>query len=128
MNNEEKILLVLEQLQQGQSQLSARIDTVQTSLTEKIDSVRVELTQKIDSVRADLTEKIEQTDSSLRIFIEAHTDKQIKLLAEGHISLSERLRPLEDLVDTVEDIQNTVSVLKYVFKEHREVDHDNGSY
>ena len=43
---------------------------------------------------------------------------QIQLLAEGHGDVLNRLDRLEELPGQVEDIQNTVSVLKYVFKEH----------
>jgi len=42
----------------------------------------------------------------------------IQLLSEGHSGLADRLDRLEELPEQVEDIQNTVSVLKHVFKEH----------
>jgi hypothetical protein len=39
-------------------------------------------------------------------------------MSEGFEGVFNRLERLEELPEKVEDIQNTVTVLKYVFKDH----------
>ena len=95
MSAEEKILAMLEALQRGQAFMQADIQDLKANMSEvKARVVKMEITQ------------------------ENIIEPGLQLLAEGDEALAFRLKHLEELPDLVEDIQNSVSVLKHVFKEH----------
>ena len=109
MRNEDKILAMLEQLQQGQTSMQAELEQLQqgqASMQADIQDLKTDMSE----VKARVT-KIEITQENTIL-------PQMRLLYEGHSGLAETLKPLKALPDQVEDIQNTVSVLKYVFKAH----------
>ena len=102
MNNEDKILAMLEQLQQGQAELQAG----QASMQSDIQDLKSDMTEVKDRVL-----KIE-------IVQENRIVPHIQLISEGFGGMVDRLDRLDELPDRVEDIQNTVSVMKYAFKDH----------
>lgn len=102
MNNEEKILSALENLQQDMSGLKTDVSELKADM--------VEVKADVSNLKTDV----------LRISViqENEVLPRIQLLAEGHSGLVQRLDELADLPEKVDDIQETVSVLKYAFKEH----------
>jgi len=67
----------------------------------------------LGTVKTDLeTVKTEVLKTSLTIENEIRTN--IKLLAEGHMGLVERLDRLESKVNEIDDIKDSVSVLKFL--------------
>jgi len=75
------------------------------------------LETQLAPMRADMAE-IKERVTKIELTQENKILPNIQLLAEGHSGLVERLSHLEELPEQVEDIQNTVSVLKHVFKSH----------
>ena len=117
MNNEEKILAMLEQLQQGQIETVAWLDKVDSRL-DKVDARLDNMQDDITGMKGDIgTLKSDMSDVKGRVVkIELRqeniVDKSIKLLVEGHGDIVKKLRGLDDLTERVEDIQHTVDVLK----------------
>jgi len=100
MNNEEKILAMLEkleqgqiELQQGQIQTNTRLDKLQEDVTDIHDRlVKVEVTQEHDVL------------------------KGIQLLNEGHVAIDRKLNALDIRTKDVDDIRDNVEVLKHVVR------------
>ncbi len=126
MNNEGKILVVLEQLQQGQTLTNARLDKMDARLDkmdtrldkmdtrlEKIDTRLDKIDTRLDKVDIRL-DSVEQRILKIEVIQENEVAKKIQLLAEGHSGIAEKLRCLDELTDKVDDIQNTVDVLKHI--------------
>jgi len=76
----------------------------------KLKSELAPINERLDAMQTDLT-RVAVTQENIVL-------PRIQLLAEGHTILAEKLDRLEDLPEQVEDIQNTVSVLKQVFRDH----------
>ena len=72
---------------------------------------------KLAPMQADMAD-IQKRVLKIEVTQEHEVLRNIRLLAEGHSGVIDRLDRLEELPEQVEDIQNTVSVLKHVFKEH----------
>ena len=72
-----------------------------------------ELLSAIGTMMDTKLEPIKQRLDKLELTIENETNKNIKLLAEGHTGVVDRLNKLEN---KVEDVQDTVSVLKILTK------------
>jgi len=136
MNNEIKILSILENIQTDVSEiktdvaeLKVRMTNVEADVSELKSDV-AELKVRMTNVEADvaglksdvagLKADVARLDAGLtevRIIQENEVLPKINLLAEGHSGLVQRLDDLADLPEKVDDIQNTVSILKYAFKE-----------
>ena len=86
------------------------LQSIEKMLDSKLDS-------KLEPIKSDLS-VVKDRVLKLEITMENQVLPGIALLAEGQVSLSNRLERLDDLPEKVEDIQSTVSVLKYAFKEH----------
>ena len=72
-----------------------------------------ELLSAIGSMMDTKLEPINNRLSKIELTIENETNKNIKLLAEGHTGVVDRLDRLET---KMEDVQDTVSVLKILTK------------
>ena len=62
--------------------------------------------------------EVKERIAKVQVIQETQVLPRIQLLAEGHSGLVDGVSRLEELPEQVEDIQNTVSVLKHVFKGH----------
>jgi len=100
MNNEEKILALLENMA-TKDDISAINDNL-SAVNSRLDRIE----NRVD--------KIENRVVKIEITQENQIVPNIKLLAEGHSLTVEKLDTLDTLVEKVEDIQNTVDVLKYI--------------
>ena len=69
------------------------------------------------NIQTDMAD-IKKRVTKIEVTQEHEVLRNIRLLAEGHSGVIDRLNRLEELPEQVEDIQNTVSVLKHVFREH----------
>jgi hypothetical protein len=92
------------------------IDPIMTRL-DSLEQGQAEMIKEQIIIRGDIGE-IKARVLRIELMQENQILPRIGLIAEGHVNLSKRLDQLEELHEKVDDIQNTVSVLKYVFKEH----------
>jgi len=128
MNNEEKILSMLEQLQQGQTQTNTRLDKMDSRL-DKVDSRLDKMDARLDSMDS----RFDKMDARLDKMQEDITDihervvkvevtqehdvlKGIQLLNEGHVTLDRKLSALDVRTKDVDDIRDNVEVLKHVVR------------
>ena len=154
MNNEEKILKILSEMQddlQGikaeQQEMKADLQDVKAEQQEmKVDlqgmkaeqqemkadlqgmkAEQQEMKADLQSVKAEQQgmkaeqlstnqrlDRIEQEVRKTSIIIENEIQPNIKLLAEGHGGIIQRLDKIEDKVSEIDDIKSTVAVLKLI--------------
>lgn len=95
MNNEEKILEAVAQIQSTLNQHTKMFEQMDARLT-----------------------KVEDDTHFTRILIEQDIDKKISLLAEGHELLVEKLDALEDVKGLAEETKAKVDVIYDVVSQH----------
>ena len=115
MNNEEKILNVLEQMQGEISGIKGEISGINSRLDGmdgRVDGINSRL-DGIDS-RLDRMEREMVTHTELRTIIESEINPKFELLAEGHQTLLETLAPKS----RVEELEEDVKLLKAAINFH----------
>ena len=140
MNNEEKILQLLSGMQTDMQGMRTDIQDIRADIQEMrtdIQEIQVEqhgmkaemqdfqavqeqmvaeqirTNQRLDSFEADMTE-VKQTALRTAIIVETEVQTNIKLLAEGHSGIVERLERIEDQTSEIDDIKHAVAVLKLI--------------
>lgn len=110
MNNEEKILEMLEKLSKTQGKHSEMLE----SLTEKVDTLNgtVEQHGEILARHSETLSELQKTVTRVAVTQENIVIPQIKLLAEGHDVLLNTLARK----DRVEALEDDVALLKTVVK------------
>ena len=104
MNNEEKILEMLTQMQEEQKQMRADLADVKIRLG------------TVESGQLKMQEEIHLTN----VRIELDVGKRLDALAEGQDVIMERLDALEEVKDQVEKISDKVDVIHAVVAQHSE--------
>jgi len=143
MNNEEKMLAMLETVIQGQTRMesdiselrqgqavlereTSRISTDQALLRlqmDRLDRNQATLEQGQSRIRTDIAElksdvsDIKQEQARINIIIENDIKKSIVLLVEGHMSLVANLDRLCDLNEQVIELKTDTSALKSVTRD-----------
>lgn len=103
--NLEPIKTDLQEVKQRMTNVEADLHEVKQRVT------RVEAAQ--ETMQADLQE-VKQRVTKVEATQETIVMRNIKLLAEGHGDVVRKLEQLDTLTEKVEDIQDTVTVLKYI--------------
>ena len=113
MNNDEKILQVLAQMQTNMTQMQTDIAQMQTNMTQMQTTLdqHTELFHKMD---ARIT-KVEDETRATRILIEQDIDKKLSLLAEGHGLLVEKLDSMAPK-SRVDALEEQVDLLKHAVR------------
>ena len=140
MSNEEKILKILSEMQADFQEMKAEQQEMKADLQEmKVDfqemkaeqqemkSDLVEVKAEQQGMKVDLLgvkeaqlstnqrlDRIEQEVRKTSIIIENEIQPNIKLLAEGHSGVIQRLDKIEEKVSEIDDIKSTVAVLKLI--------------
>ena len=87
------------------------------AIGELIDNKLEPIRDELGSVKGQLGE-VHTRLVSVELTQENKILPSIQLLAEGHGALVEAIKPLQPLPEKMDELQETVAVLKYVFKEH----------
>ena len=117
MNNEEKILNMLEVLTQGQVELrqgQVELRQGQVEANQRLDKLeqgQVEANQRLDKLEQGQID-IKQEQLRTNMIIENEIRKNIKILAEGHGAMVSKLDDLKDIGEKVIELQMETSVLK----------------
>jgi len=98
MNNEEKIMSILETMQSGMENMQSDMKTMKDDMKTMKDD--------ISNIKTRLT--------GVELTIENKINKNIQILKDGHQALVEKLWRLPE---EIEDIQESVSILKFVQRE-----------
>ena len=101
MNNEEKILTMLEALTQGQTDLKNELEA---------------LAQGQADLKNDVAH-INQEQARINVIIETEIRRNIKIIAEGHGALNKKLDDLKGLNEKVIELQTDTSVNKNAIRE-----------
>jgi len=105
------------------TRINERLDGMQTDIADMrtdITDMRTDITDvrtDITDMRTDITE-IQADLARVAVTQENDVLPRIQLLYEGQSELAAGLNKLKDVPAQIEDIQNTVSVLKYAVKAH----------
>lgn len=111
----QQILEKLTSLEQGQAKLEqgqAKLEQGQAKLEQgqaKLEQGQAETNSRL--------ERVEQRVTKLELVLENETNKNIKLLAEGHMILSKKIDDLKDLNVKVIDLQSDTAVHRAAIKE-----------
>lgn len=92
----QQILEKLDKLESGMEKLETGVANLETGQA------------KLEASQA----KLEAGQAKLEAKIDHEITRELKLLGEGQIGMNEKFRQLDDLIEKVDDIQNTVDVLK----------------
>ena len=123
MNNEEKILSILENMRNDMDEIKHEMAEMQSGMVE-MQSGMVEMKSDMVEMKSDMIEmksdmknvkerliNVEDKVVATNLIIENEIEPSIKILAEGHKGLVEKLWHLPE---EVEDIKESVSILKFV--------------
>ena len=126
MNNEEKILSMLDVLAQGQAKLvqgQAKLEQGQAKLEQGFAETNTRL-DKLEQGQAKLEQgfaetntrldKLEQRVAKTEILIENTVIPQLKLLAEGHTAIQRQIRDLSVIDRMQDDIITLKAAVKYL--------------
>lgn len=102
MNNEEKILGMLEKLTEKVEGMDQRMDRMEGRMD------RME--GRMDRMESDI--------SGIKVRLDVDVQRQLNLLAEGHSRLVERLDALEKVRELAEETKDKVDVIYAVVKRH----------
>ena len=95
MSNEDKILAILEKLQEDVSGLKEDV----SGLKEDVSGLKEDV-------------------SGIKIRLDADIQTQLNLLSEGHSRLVERLDILDEVKELAEETRDKLNVVYYVVKQH----------
>ncbi len=109
MNNEEKIVSLLETLvgkvdalEQGQQTLVTKVDALEQGQ------------QQLEQGQ----QKLQQGQLRLELMIETEIRRDIRIIAENHLSLNQKLDDVKDLSREVLALQHDTAVLKSITKDN----------
>lgn len=116
MNNEEKILEMLEKhgkILEKMDQRMDRMDQRMGQMQEQLDRVD-ERSQRT----ADLLETVDERSQRTAVLMEADIMPKLQLLYEGHQGIVEKLKTLDEVKELAEDTRDKVGVIYAVVKQH----------
>jgi len=102
----------IQEIQVEQHGMKAEMQDFQ-AVQEQMVAEQIRTNQRLDSFEADMTE-VKQTALRTAIIVETEVQTNIKLLAEGHSGIVERLERIEDQTSEIDDIKHAVAVLKLI--------------
>ena len=133
MNNEEKILQMLAGMQADMQGMKDDMQGVKDDMQgmkaemrdvknvqEQMVAEQIRTNKRLDSLEVDMkglkqeVVEVKQTTRRTAIIVETEVQPNIRLLAEGHTGVVDRLERIEDKVSEIDDIKNTVEVLKLI--------------
>jgi chromosome segregation ATPase len=109
VNNEEKILSLLEKMTTDVSELKQDVSGLKQDVSGLKQDVS-ELKQDVSELKQDVS-GLKQEIAKTNMIIETQIQKDIRILAEGHRGLVDRLWNVPDEIDEIKD---SVSILKFV--------------
>ena len=109
MNNEDKILAILEKLQEDFSGMKEDV----SSLKQDVSGLK----QDASGLKEDVS-SLKQDVSSIKIRLDVDIQTQLNLLSEGHSRLVERLDILDEVKELAEDTRDKLDVVYHVVRQH----------
>lgn len=127
MNNEEKILQMLETMNEHMGAMETRMDSMEThigsmetrigsmetrmdsmennigAMSTRMDSMETSLHEEIANVQTSLHEEIVNTRTGILTYIETHVEKKLNLVAEGVQMNTEHLERVEDTLGEMQE-------------------------
>lgn len=109
MNNEEKILGMLERLTEKVEGMDQRMDRMEGRM-DRMEGRMDRMEGRMDRMESDI--------SGIKVRLDVDVQRQLNLLAEGHSRLVERLDALEEVRELAEETKDKVDVIYAVVKRH----------
>ena len=124
MNNEEKILIVLEQLQQGQAQMQRDISGVNSEITgmkSEITGIKSEITEMksdISEMKSDIAELQRRTDQhhNSLVLIENDHARKLNVIYEAYADDQRNVKQIEPLKRKVDNHDDRIWALEQFAK------------
>lgn len=123
MNNEEKILGMLEKLTEKVDGMGQRIDQMDQRM-DRMEGCMGQMEGRMDRMegRVDQMEgrmdRMETDISGIKVRLDVDVQKQINLLSEANSRIVERLDALEEVRELAEETRDKVDVIYAVVKMH----------
>ena len=111
MSNDEKVLTMLEQLQNRLDDMQQNTNTRFDNMQEDINGIK----QAQGNIQQDITD-IHERVVKVEVTQEHDVLKGIQLLNEGHVAIDRKLNALDMRTKDVDDIRDNVEVLKHVVR------------
>ena len=109
MNNEEKILGMLEKLTEKVDGMGQRIDQMDQRM-DRMEGCMDQMEGRMDRMETDI--------SGIKVRLDVDVQKQINLLSEANSRIVERLDALEEVRELAEETRDKVDVIYAVVKMH----------
>lgn len=81
---------------------------------ELLQAIEAMMDKKLAANNAEMLKVINERFTRVEVKLENDVEKRLSLLGEGQQMVVEKIHQLDKLTEKVEDIQNTVEVLKYL--------------
>ena len=123
MNNEDKILAILEKLQEDFSGMKEDVSSLKqdvSGLKQDVSGLKQDvsgLKQDASGLKEDVS-SLKQDVSSIKIRLDVDIQTQLNLLSEGHSRLVERLDILDEVKELAEDTRDKLDVVYHVVRQH----------
>ena len=116
MNNEEKILGMLEKLTEKVDGMGQRIDQMDQRM-DRMEGRMDRMEGRMDQMEGRM-DRMETDISGIKVRLDVDVQKQINLLSEANSRIVERLDALEEVRELAEETRDKVDVIYAVVKMH----------
>ena len=116
MNNEEKILGMLEKLTEKVDGMGQRIDQMDQRM-DRMEGRMDRMEGRMDRMEGRM-DRMETDISGIKVRLDVDVQKQINLLSEANSRIVERLDALEEVRELAEETRDKVDVIYAVVKMH----------
>lgn len=116
MNNEEKILGMLEKLTEKVDGMGQRIDQMDQRM-DRMEGRMDQMESRMDRMEGRM-DRMETDISGIKVRLDVDVQKQINLLSEANSRIVERLDALEEVRELAEETRDKVDVIYAVVKMH----------
>ena len=123
MNNEEKILGMLEKLTEKVDGMGQRIDQMDQRM-DRMEGRMDQMESRMDRMEGCMDQmegrmdRMETDISGIKVRLDVDIQKQINLLSESNSRIIERLDALEEVKELAEETRDKVDVIYTVVKRH----------
>ncbi len=118
MTNEELLQAVSEMIGALDTKIKNQMDGLDTKIKNQMDELDTKIKNQMDELDTKLTIEIHNKTEGLKAYIENGVARDVKLLAEGYMSLSEKVDGIKSETDKIPDLCDKADLIEAVVTEH----------